>query len=336
MEILEGNNIYNEISDKDEILYILLAGTTEASTIPGISAAGASPELTKLTPVLDSEIIISGKCLSYDVVPMTKEGIPTPSIITRGSNQLSGINTLIIDAGMVQSPAVPFIKTGIGPAHNGSKEKALPNYGMAMEYGKYLGNLLDGTYKYILLAESVPGGTTTSYTVLSSIGIKEMTSSSMKDPPDMIKEKYAENALKRNVNLDGYKDNIAQFGDYMMVLSLGISSSVNKSTIFYSGGTQMATVFYLDKLMNNKDNRYVFTTGYIMKDRKKLMKKLAGSNLIYSNMNFSGFEGLSYYDCGYVKEGTGFGAAFGISYLLGHDQEEIYNSIKNTYKSFLK
>ncbi|MCL4349265.1 MAG: TIGR00303 family protein, partial [Candidatus Thermoplasmatota archaeon] len=102
MEIVEGNNVYNKITDRHDILYILLGGTTRVSTIPGISAAGASPELTKLTPVLDSEIISEGKCISYDVVPMTEEGIPTPSIITRGANEVSGINTLIMDAGFIQ------------------------------------------------------------------------------------------------------------------------------------------------------------------------------------------------------------------------------------------
>ncbi|WP_337859807.1 nicotinate-nucleotide--dimethylbenzimidazole phosphoribosyltransferase [Ferroplasma sp.] len=336
MEIVEGNSIYNNISDKNDILYILLAGTTEVSTIPGISDAGASPELTKLTPVLDSEIIYAGKCISYNVVPMTENGIPTPSIITRGSNQLSGIDILIVDSGMVQDPKIPFIKTGLGSAGNGSEKRALLHYWNAMEYGKYLGNLLDGKYKYICISESVPGGTTTAYTVLLSEGINEMTSSSMKDSPDGIKKAYAEKALSRKINFRDDNDNIAEFGDYMMAIALGISSAVKKSTIFYAGGTQMATVFYLDQKINNKDNRYVFTTGYIMKDKEMLMKKLVGSKLIYANMNFSGMDGLKYYDQGYVKEGTGFGAAFGISYLLGNDPEKIYESIKNTYKLFLK
>ena len=57
MAILHGNKIYTEIMSSKDILFILLAGTTEVSKIPGISAAGETPELTALTPVLDSEII---------------------------------------------------------------------------------------------------------------------------------------------------------------------------------------------------------------------------------------------------------------------------------------
>lgn len=336
MEIVEGNNVYNKITDRHDILYILLGGTTRVSTIPGISAAGASPELTKLTPVLDSEIISEGKCISYDVVPMTEEGIPTPSIITRGANEVSGINTLIMDAGFIQDPAIPFIKTSLGSAGDGSKERALQFYERARAYGSYLGNLLDGRYKFIFLAESVPGGTTTAHTVLSSIGIGEMTSSSMKNSPDSIKESFTARALERTGQLPGYDNSVAEFGDYMMAISLGISSVIKKSTLFYAGGTQMATVFYLDRLINGNNNRYVFTTGYIMKDKEKLMRKLAGQSVLYANMNFSGITGLKYYDEGYVKEGTGFGAAFGISYLLGNNTDSIYSNIKKVYRSFLK
>ena len=81
--------------------------------------------------------------MSYDVVPMTEEGIPTPSIITRGANEISGIDTMIIDSGFVQDPAIPFIKTGLGAARDGSKEKALPGYESALAYGSYLGALID-------------------------------------------------------------------------------------------------------------------------------------------------------------------------------------------------
>ncbi len=336
MEIVEGNSIYNKIRDRNDILYILLGGTTNVSTIPGISAAGASPELTKLTPVLDSEIILAGKCMSYDVVPMTEEGIPTPSIITRGANEISGIDTMIIDSGFVQDPAIPFIKTGLGAARDGSKEKALPGYESALAYGSYLGALIDNKYKFIFIGESVPGGTTTAYTVLSSIGIKEMTSSSMKTSPDGLKEAYANKAFLRKARSENYSENISEFGDYMMAMALGISKSVKKSTLFYAGGTQMATVFYLDSVINNPVNRYVFTTGYIMKDKEKLMKTLVKSKIVYANMNFSGIDGLKYYDNGYVKEGTGFGAAFGISYLLDNNTEKIYSNIKRVYRSFLK
>ena len=41
MEIVEGNNVYNKITDRHDILYILLGGTTRVSTIPVLSSARA-------------------------------------------------------------------------------------------------------------------------------------------------------------------------------------------------------------------------------------------------------------------------------------------------------
>ncbi len=331
MAILHGDRIYSEIRNREDILFILLAGTTEVSKIPGISAAGETPELTALTPVLDSEIIWSGKCISYDVVPMTENGIPTPSIITRAAIETSGIETLIVDAGLVEDPKIPFIKTGLGPALNGSELTALPDYDRALAFGKYIGSLIDGRYKYIFIAESVPGGTTTAYAVLSSMGIMDMTSSSMKDSPDKIKKELAWKALERIDKRSTVEEKIRETGDYMMPVALGISRGVTNSTIFFSGGTQMATVFYLDSLINSGKNRYVFTTGYIMKDKKDLMEKLAGDSIIYATTDFTGMKGLEYYEDGYVKEGTGFGAAFGIASILGNDSDVIYNNIEIVY-----
>ena len=336
MEIINGNKIYEKINDKNDVLYILLAGTTMVSTIKGISAAGESPELTKLTPVLDSEIIHSGKCISYNVIPMTSNGIPTPAIITRASNEISKISTLMIDSGLTEEPKIPFLYTGLKEAKNFSKETALKNYENAINYGEYIGKLIDNKYKYIFIAESVPGGTTTAYAVLKALGYDYMTSSSLKENPDNIKNDLIEKAFKRiKLNKNDYNSIIREYGDYMMALSIGISKNVKKSNIIYSGGTQMANVYLLDKLINNSKDRYVFTTKYVVEDKNNLMKNIVKDNLIYSNTDFSGINGLKYYENGYVKEGTGFGATFGLSYIFSEDENMIYDNIKRVYNSFL-
>ncbi len=336
MGIINGNKIYEKINDKNDVLYILLAGTTLISTVKGISAAGESPELTKLTPVLDSEIIHSGKCISYDVIPMTSNGIPTPAIITRASNEISKINTLIIDSGLTEYPKIPFLYTGLKEAENFSEETALKNYDNAINYGEYIGKLIDNKYKYIFIAESVPGGTTTAYAVLKALGYDYMTSSSLKENPDKIKNNLIEKAFKRiKLNKNDYNNIVKEYGDYMMALSIGISKSVKKSNIIYSGGTQMANVYLLDKLINNSNNRYVFTTKYVMEDKKDLMENIVDNNIVYSNTDFSNIKGLNYYEKGYVKEGTGFGAAFGLAYIFSNNENKIYNNIKKVYNSFL-
>ncbi len=332
---IHGNDIYKKIRSRNDILFILLAGSSEISKIPGISAAGVTPEMTEMTPVLDSEIIQSGKCKSYDVIPMTAEGIPTPAIITRACNELSGIDTIIIDSGFAKSPSVPFIYTGLGPAEDFTEKTALPEYQSALEYGRYIGSMLDGKYRFIFLAESVPGGTTTAYAVLHAAGHNQMTSSSLKNNPEELKNDIINRAFRRH-SVNGLTDAVIEYGDYMMALSLGISSKIEKSTVIFSGGTQMGNVYMLDKEINKTKNRYVFTTGYVMDDKKELMLDLCGDNLIYSKVDFNGIDGLNYYDLGYVREGAGFGAALGISISLGIKEDDIYKSIKSVYKSFLK
>ncbi len=335
MDIVTGNKIYEKIKGKKTI-YVLLSGTTEISLIDGISAAGEKPELTPLTPLLDSEIIFSGRCKSYDVIPMTNNGIPTPSIITRASNEISKIDTLIVDAGLKECPRIPFIYTGLGSAKNFTEHKALDRYNDALSFGEYIGEILDDKYDYILLAESVPGGTTTAYAVLSALNINYMTSSSMKDSPDDIKRELIKKAFNRIGPDHNPEHAIEQYGDYMMALSIGISRKIRKSTLLFSGGTQMLNVYLLDQMINGtNDKRYIFTTKYIMNDKRELMEKIGRNNIIYSNMDFSNIDGLNYYEQGYVKEGTGFGAAFGIAYLNHGNVDYIYDKIKNVYTSFL-
>ncbi|KKL84983.1 hypothetical protein LCGC14_1779830, partial [marine sediment metagenome] len=50
-------------------LFICVLGNTETAKIPGISAAGANPEITDYTPAADVEYLYFGKCKCIDGVP---------------------------------------------------------------------------------------------------------------------------------------------------------------------------------------------------------------------------------------------------------------------------
>lgn len=52
-----------------EPVFICVIGTTETSKIPGISGAGATPELTEYTPAADAEIMASWKCSCMEEIP---------------------------------------------------------------------------------------------------------------------------------------------------------------------------------------------------------------------------------------------------------------------------
>jgi uncharacterized protein (TIGR00303 family) len=323
--------------DPKDAIFVLLAGSTEVSRIPGITSAGASPDLTMLTPVVDAEIIVGGHPFSIKEPPMTPEGIPTPAIVTRACLDISGTRSIAVNAGLSVSPKVPFFQTGLHAALNPADAKALPDISKAFNAGMYLGDLLDEKYGIIILAESVPGGTTTAQAVISSMGLKLSTSSTMPSDPVQIKNEVVKKAILRS----GYfPDNpemaVEQYGDYMMPLALGISRSARNSTIMFAGGTQMSSVYYLDRKMNrNSGNRFQVTTRWVMDHRRDTVESIVPpGNLIVSEVSFSGMEenGLRLYENGHVREGAGMGAALWLASLKEKNMEKIYSSIENYYR----
>lgn len=337
-EMVSGNEtIRNEvIAARDSIVFLLLAGTSNVSLNPGISAAGATTELTRLTPVVDSEIIFSGNCLSLDVPPMTPEGIPTPAIVTRACLDRIGVKVIIVDAGLAATPKVPFISGNIGASLDPSIERALPDFQKALNFGKYVGTLISG-YKVVFLGESVPGGTTTAQAVMKCVGNNFNTSSSLPSDPEGEKHRLIKKAQQRLGDTDLKADQcIAEYGDYMMPVALGISSVLQESTLVYCGGTQMANVFSLDRMLNKPTaKRYVATTKWVMDHRPETMKKLVESeNLIISNIDFTTMphQGLREYENGHVREGAGMGGAFALYSILNGNMKALYNDISNLYE----
>ena len=59
-------------------LFCGILGNTLLSTVPGVSGAGATPEKTLLTPVLDAELITWGAITSYPI-----DRIPRPAVRPR-------------------------------------------------------------------------------------------------------------------------------------------------------------------------------------------------------------------------------------------------------------
>ncbi len=88
-------------------LFCGILANTLLSTIPGVSGAGATPEKTLLTPILDAELITRGAITSHPARPDTPTGCPTPASITRAMMQLCGMQPLFINAGLRHTPTVP-------------------------------------------------------------------------------------------------------------------------------------------------------------------------------------------------------------------------------------
>src|SRR3990170_6401238 len=180
----KNKNLLKQLIGKKP-LFVCAIGTTETAKIPGISAAGKYPELTNYTPSADVELLLLRKCKCIPGVPVTPQGIPTPALITLSTLGLADIPVLVANGGLKINPHVPFLDFGGSPGRDIRTGKAVNNVEEVMQRARIAGENLAKTTDYLIIGESIPGGTTTALSVLLAMGINAegKVSSSMPENP---------------------------------------------------------------------------------------------------------------------------------------------------------
>ncbi len=171
---------------------------TKTSTLPGVSDAGDTPELTMFTPAADAEILVSGKTTCMKGIPINPGGIPTPATLTKAALNLSGIPFFIVNGGCEVIPYVPYFDMGGRCGEKITTGNSVKNVREEYEKGLMLGEMLARAYDFVVISESCAGGTTTALEVLMAMGIIEenlVSSSSPKNPKEL-KSKLVAEALK--------------------------------------------------------------------------------------------------------------------------------------------
>jgi uncharacterized protein (TIGR00303 family) len=304
-------------------LFVCIIGTTETAEIPGISAAGKYPELTDYTPPADVELLLLGRCKCVPGVPVTPEGIPTPALITMSGLTLANIPALVVSGGIKINPHVPFLDLGGKPGGDIRTGKAVDNAEEVLWRAKIAGENLSRTADYLVVGESIPGGTTTALGVLLAMGIdaKGKVSSSMPSNPHELKIKTVEEGLKASKIEFGTlaKDPIRAIscvGDPMILAFAGlVLGAATKVPVLMAGGTQMGAVLAVIKAINPDalNNIAIGTTRWIITDKtsdlKGIITQIADVPILAVDLNFSKskLEGLRTYEAGVVKEGVGAG-----------------------------
>ncbi|RMF30504.1 MAG: TIGR00303 family protein [Candidatus Nitrosothermus koennekii] len=308
-------------------LFLLAISYTETSEIDGITIAGAVKELIKYTPPADAEFIHYGYCRCIDTIPVTPDGKPTPALLTRAALKAADIPMLVVDAGSKVKPNMPYISIDAIPSKNIENEDALDRkivdkiYNNSIELGRTISKLRE----FVIIGESIPGGTTTALAVLLSMGIdaKFKVSSSMPENPHDLKIRVVDNAMKRvDVTIGALRDKpldaVAKLGDAMMITVAGIAIGLSKkSKVMLAGGTQMAAVLSLIKSLDYSalPNISIGTTRYIIDDKNSnlidLIKEIYDVPIITIDpmLDRSSKDGLKAYANGFVKEGAGAGGA---------------------------
>ncbi len=331
-------------------LFVCTIATTETAKIQGISAAGENPEFTDYTPPADAELLLLGKCRCIKGVPVTPDGIPTPALITMSALRLADIPILVASGGLKVKPQIPFLDLGGKPGNDIRTGNAVENVEEIIQRAILAGEQLAKTADYLIIGESIPGGTTTALGVLSAMGVNAegKVSSSMPENPHRLKTKTVKAGLAASGESFGSLAKnpvraINCLGDPMIPAFAGlVIGAAAQVPVLMAGGTQMTSVLAVVNALNPDVlcNVAIGTTRWVVNDNSSdicgIVAQIADVAVLAADIDFtlSRFSGLKAYEKGIVKEGVGAGgAAIAAMAKLGGaiTKDMLLEAIENNY-----
>jgi len=348
---ITGNVDFIESLRGKRATFMLALSNTKTAEINGITQAGI-PGQIYLTPTLDSEFLTTGEVRSLDNVAKTPKGVPTPALITRAVHLLNPFSDIeLLNLGLKQRPRVNYFKLhdfdikSSDSIKTGANIDAQTIFQKGIEFGQNYVCKND----YIILAESVPSGTTTAKATALALGYncENAFSSSFKNVPNDIRETTIQDALNNIDKNDDIFKILSSVSDNMIIFNAGFILGLNnKIPTILAGGTQMACVLLVvNKILEvmqgeiETSNLALATTSWIANDENSDIKKLLDMcnfsiNSYYADFNFSASShpALKLYDEGEAKEGVGAGAALVYGMINGLSKENITKKVEEFLK----
>lgn len=344
-------------------IFVCVLGFTDTGLLPGISAAGATPEQRKFTAIADAEYLLHGaQPHPQNPLPLLVAGA-SPVLISRAVVQALNIPVYVFNAGLPYVPKnLEAIDLGGIPAECVSSGAALP---LAIvqhlfHQGCHWGEKLANPNSYLILGECVVGGTTTALAVLTGLGIDAIgkVNSSHATCNHQQKWQIVQTGLTKAGLIPPDKNNppdpfavVAAVGDPMQIVVAGmLLSASNHGGVLLAGGTQMLAVYALARAIARQlnipwqpANVVVGTTRWVAEDATGdtvgLAEIIGEVPLLATELSFadSRYPQLRAYEQGYVKEGVGAGGC-AIAFALrsniaahlyqGWGQEELLRAIE--------
>ena len=224
-ETILGKVDFLEFLRGKKATFLLSASVTKTCEIPNISQAGI-PGFLHLTPILDAEFLCTKQVRSMPQIAQTPKGVPTPALITRAVHELNAFSNIeILNLGLETLPQISHFKIHdfnmkpSGRIDDGARIQALEIFQKAIEFGQ--------SYKtnddYVILAESIPAGTTTANATALALGYEceGYFSSSYKNNPSDIKNETIVNALKRVESKNDLFEKLGFLSDNMIIFNAG-------------------------------------------------------------------------------------------------------------------
>ncbi|MCX5930921.1 MAG: TIGR00303 family protein [Cyanobacteria bacterium] len=323
---------------RESQVLLLLAGTDTAA-VPGISAAGATPEVRLATAAADAELLLLGPSVRRPhALPPLPAGV-SPALISHVVCQGLALVPLVADLGCAVAPAVPHLRLGGTPARCLSTGAAMPRQRVQrlLRLGQRWGarwaaarhTTSSGEPAPVVIAECVPGGTSTAQAVLTGLGVEAggLVSGSLRQPAHALKgELTARGLAAAGLDLDPLAV-LAAVGDPMQALAAGIllGTAGRRVPVLLAGGSQMAAVLALALALAPAHQRPALaaygalgTTAWVAQepgsDLSLLLQRVGerwgvrpmafASSLRFAHCRSAA---LRDYERGYVKEGVGAG-----------------------------
>jgi uncharacterized protein (TIGR00303 family) len=322
-------------------VFACVLGFTETGLIPGISAAGSTPDDRKLTAIADAEFLINGPLPHprYPLPPLAAGA--SPVLISRAVVETLDIPVYLFDAGLPQPPSVGSINLGGVPAACLTTGKALSAEIAThlLQQGLSWGEKLAADGDYLILGECVVGGTTTALAILTGLGFAAVGKVNSSHPHCNHGQKWL--VVREGLQAGGVWQTekgsidplslVSAVGDPMQIAVAGMAIAASRRVgVLLAGGTQMLAVYALIRAIAqefnlewNPDQVVVGTTRWVAEDPTGdtcgLARDIGDVPLLATQLNFSTsrFESLRAYERGYVKEGVGAGGCAIAASLYG-------------------
>jgi uncharacterized protein (TIGR00303 family) len=333
-------------------VFACVLGFTDTCLIPGISAAGKTPEDRRYTAIADAEFLARGIQTNPDYpLPPLIAGA-SPVYISRAIVTGLDLPSYIFNAGLPIVPTVPHIDLEGLPAACLTTGAALPLeivehlYQQGLSWGEKLAALHPDSY--LVIGECVVGGTTTALSLLTSLGINALGKVNSSHPvcnhhqkAEIVSQGLSH--LKKVHNSPSPFELVAAIGDPMQIVVAGMAIAASRTTgVLLAGGTQMLAVAALieaiavnQNLTINTAQIIVGTTAWVVGDQSgntiALAQLIPHIPLISTNLSFanSKYPQLQVYEQGFVKEGVGAGGlAISASLYQDWEQAEMLDSIE--------
>ncbi|MCC5635857.1 TIGR00303 family protein [Nostoc sp. CHAB 5844] len=330
-------------------VFACVLGFTETALIPGISAAGSTPEDRKYTACADAEFLYYGAehQPQYPLPPLMAGA--SPVLISRAVVEALKIPVYLFNAGLPQFPAVPAIDLGGLPARCLSTGKAMDAATVKhlLEQALIWGDRLAAEVgqSYVILSECVVGGTTTALAILTALGIDAVGKVNSSHPICNHQQKWqvVQAGLQKIPRNSDPLELMAAVGDPMQVVVAGMAIAASRRCgVMLAGGTQMLAVYALTTAISQAYDLFwqptqviVGTTRWVAEDptggtvdlalhldkstkNQSIIPTLLSTQLSFAN---SRYPQLQAYEQGFVKEGVGAGAACIAAHLYQNWQE---------------